>query len=87
MANTSILLAHLERCVLPWDPEYRVPRRAETWAAYVRSRVSEVTIQSARLRRFAGLRPGRVNTLVNARADELDDRVLVITRKLEVIMR
>ena len=76
--SPDILLTYLERCV---------PPRSRSWMVYVQSRVPEVVTQIARLRRFAGLRPGNVNHLVNTRADELGDRVSSILHELEVITR
>ena len=63
--NADILLTYLERC----SP------RNEAWRSYIRSRVPEVLTRIARLRHFAGLRPGRVCDLVNAQADTLSDRL------------
>ena len=73
--NPEICHTYLERCM---------PPRSHSWMVYVQSRVPEVVAQITRLRRFAGLRPGRVRDLVSARASTLDSRPSVPLHKLEV---
>ena len=64
------LLEHLERVA----GDGQAPRRA----AYVRSRAGEVQAHIKRLRRFAALKAGRVQDIVNARADELERRLAAV---------
>lgn len=73
--SPDILLTYLEHCM---------PPRSRSWMVCVQPRIPEVVTQITGLRRFVGLRPGRVRDPVSTRVSTLDSRPSVLSHKLEV---
>ena len=60
-------LNYLERCP-----------RTPAWIPYVQIKQAEVRAHIIRLRAFAALKPGRVRILVNAKASQLETRLVLL---------